>query len=654
MEPSEDWCLCCEAGSPELLGLQHTQPTEGPALELVTSFEAQAASSRMECGQQYEKPWWTEQPCHATLDRKQRLQQAGRAALEVPLRPCEQFLRLLVVGEAGSGKSTLIDNLFHPFQLPAGSPGSMAATADSAAVLNSQGGRLPASSALGSSTALLERASSLHPGLQVLEREFAATSPTATFRYHIQEIRGFEGSGCQPNPGIPSASQPDCRIDACLLLLPPHHLPARLAKAALQLADVVPVLPLLAKVASGSIERAADTLTAGELVSYRAAVTEALSLAGPMLTSTRTSELVAELDAACAWAHTKVSYPLSVIGGGELDSSLEGYWPVRRYAWGTVEVFDNPHSDVLTLRHLLLESGFQAFKDATDARHRQYILEKAVRLPSEKAVVAGTSSAWQQPHAATSTLPEDSFAALLGNLMEQLSSPILAPHGAGASPPGQVAILPGSGRTAQPDAQSAPSNSSSSPTAPSVSSLAAGVVTSTACPAPITPPQLVSSHPWLASAFCQTAAAIPTLRADAIGATGPMQAQSGLGIPPEFQELRVMLRSGEELTLSDAAELGSYEDKKVGQGPYLRLHTERLQVFVKGSRTTAAELWPWQSVWELKLLVQQHQGIPARVQMLDLNGRHLKDNWPLAQCGVQKNTIITLSVDMPGGSCPSA
>ena len=32
------------------------------------------------------------------------------------------------------------------------------------------------------------------------------------------------------------------------------------------------------------------------------------------------------------------------------------------------------------------------------------------------------------------------------------------------------------------------------------------------------------------------------------------------------------------------------------------------QMFVKGGRTTVAKLWPWQSIWELKLLVQQHQG----------------------------------------------
>ena len=70
------------------------------------------------------------------------------------------------------------------------------------------------------------------------------------------------------------------------------------------------------------------------------------------------------------------------------------------------------------------------------------------------------------------------------------------------------------------------------------------------------------------------------------------------GIPPEFQELRVSVRPGEELTLNDSAEVGFHKENKSGQGLYLRLHTERLQVgwqpfvLLRVKCPQCANLWP--------------------------------------------------------------
>jgi hypothetical protein len=58
------------------------------------------------------------------------------------------------------------------------------------------------------------------------------------------------GQGQCGGPG----SLTDNRIDACLLLVPPHHLPAALATAAAELAAIVPVFPLLAKVSDSDSE----------------------------------------------------------------------------------------------------------------------------------------------------------------------------------------------------------------------------------------------------------------------------------------------------------------------------------------------------------------------------------------------------------------
>ncbi len=43
------------------------------------------------------QPWWAQDPCQQAPQRKQLLQQAGRASLDVQMRPRKHYLNLLVV-----------------------------------------------------------------------------------------------------------------------------------------------------------------------------------------------------------------------------------------------------------------------------------------------------------------------------------------------------------------------------------------------------------------------------------------------------------------------------------------------------------------------------------------------------------------------------
>ena len=45
------------------------------------------------------------------------------------------------------------------------------------------------------------------------------------------------------------------------------------------------------------------------------------------------------------------------------------YWPERRYQWGTAEAFNKEHSDLLSLRSLLLK---EALEEVTKTKRQRY------------------------------------------------------------------------------------------------------------------------------------------------------------------------------------------------------------------------------------------------------------------------------------------
>jgi len=52
---------------------------------------------------------------------------------------------------------------------------------------------------------------------------------------------------------------------------------------------------------------------------------------------------------------------------------------VRRYPWGKCEALSSDHSDVATLKKLLLEIGFEEFKAQTEER---YAASRVLLLPT--------------------------------------------------------------------------------------------------------------------------------------------------------------------------------------------------------------------------------------------------------------------------------
>lgn len=64
--------------------------------------------------------------------------------------------------------------------------------------------------------------------------------------------------------------------------------------------------------------------------------------------------------------------PFAVVGSNKMDLSVGSFWPVRSYPWGRCEALSSRHSDVPSLRRLLLEVGYQELKQHTENRFYAY------------------------------------------------------------------------------------------------------------------------------------------------------------------------------------------------------------------------------------------------------------------------------------------
>lgn len=139
---------------------------------------------------------------------------AGSPLLHIGLPKSRFHLGVAVVGEPGSGKSSLVHNLFHPFKKETWREGD---TGTSALAGHS-------------------------PSLSATLSSYAASTPVAEFTYTVLEVSGGPADGygatalCDHIASLDvayeaqwaAARRPggvaDGRIDVCLFLLPPHSM----------------------------------------------------------------------------------------------------------------------------------------------------------------------------------------------------------------------------------------------------------------------------------------------------------------------------------------------------------------------------------------------------------------------------------------------
>lgn len=152
----------------------------------------------------------------------------------------------------------------------------------------------------------------------------------------------------------------DPRVDACLFCLPPHRLRHVDVKFMKELGKVVPIIPVVTK---------ADTMNIREATIYRQEVYSKLQSPSQIGVSGRINLFQfqkatlerAGVDASAAQFQT---VPFLVVASNDVNVQLAHreppvFWPERQYAWGTCEAFNPDHSDVLQLRLLLLKEGLE-------------------------------------------------------------------------------------------------------------------------------------------------------------------------------------------------------------------------------------------------------------------------------------------------------
>ncbi|KAG1667630.1 hypothetical protein FOA52_001686 [Chlamydomonas sp. UWO 241] len=169
--------------------------------------------------------------------------------------------------------------------------------------------------------------------------------------------------------GCPKQGQvEDPRIDMCLFCIGPHRLRPSDLKFMYEIGLHVPIVPIVTK---------ADTMTIREATMYRAEV--ANRIANPMLPGIRDKINVFQFDRdslrrAGIPDSGAATPPFLVVASNDVNEELNSgetplYWPERRYPWGTAEAFNKDHSDLLSLRSLLLK---EALEDVLKSKRSRY------------------------------------------------------------------------------------------------------------------------------------------------------------------------------------------------------------------------------------------------------------------------------------------
>lgn len=163
----------------------------------------------------------------------------------------------------------------------------------------------------------------------------------------------------------------DPRIDLCLFCIPPHRLRPIDIKYMYELGRHVPVVPIVTK---------ADTMTIREAATYRTEV--ANKLQNPMMPGIGDKINIFRFERDTmerAGIHdmgTPIP-PFLVIASNEVNEELTCaeppvYWPERRYPWGTAEAFNRAHSDMLSLRALLLKEALEEISKSKRQRYESW------------------------------------------------------------------------------------------------------------------------------------------------------------------------------------------------------------------------------------------------------------------------------------------
>lgn len=270
----------------------------------------------------------------------------------------DRYMKIMVVGESGMGKTTFIKNLFAAY---------------------AQDPDLKVNDA---SPPTSRETFTTNPDKLCTEIVVADESHLQRFHYLVQDTPGWDNMEDNMEPvldyikacsracleyeqdvsrGAPLTKFEDPRVDVCIYFIPPHRIKPVDVKFMQELAELVPVIPILAK---------ADSMTGPELEDFRHIVRSKLIKAGK---ETGNDLLLRFSKDALGEAGAEHDVPpFAVVASRTMDNSVGSFWPVRVYPWGRCEALSSQHSDLAALKKLLFEVSYEELKARTEQRYYEY------------------------------------------------------------------------------------------------------------------------------------------------------------------------------------------------------------------------------------------------------------------------------------------
>jgi septin family protein len=271
------------------------------------------------------------------------------------------YLKILLVGEDGLGKTTFVRNLFAAYASDVDFPVADASAPGAFDLFQSHPERLCTELVVKDEDALVWWHYLIQdtPGYGDFDGPHdAETQRNAIVDYVNSSLQKHLDGELDPKRRLALHTIPDVRVDVCLYFLPPHRMRQTDARFVKELRSIggLPVLPIIAK---------ADTMTAEELAVFRESVCHSML----QKASTGWKFSKEALEGAGAGKESYDIPPFAVVSAATVDRSVGRFWPVRKYPWGTCEPLLSAHSDLPVLRRLLFETGFWELKAQTERRY---------------------------------------------------------------------------------------------------------------------------------------------------------------------------------------------------------------------------------------------------------------------------------------------
>ena len=240
------------------------------------------------------------------------------------------YLRMMVVGESGTGKSTSVSNLFQAYSKSESEEAKAGGgtTTTTPRRVPPSGRSTPAELFRRSPEKLCEyfcvenreESIRMHYSIQDTPGYGDSFSPQQRLLDIVEFIRQQQRTYMERLWNLSTSSMIDPRVDVCLYFVPPHRLKEIDLVFMLQLSRVVPLIPLIAK---------ADSMTNGELTVFRRELLTRASKRGIEFFSFSEHSF----DEAKIFNVDRSQFPPFAVVSSDLSVKPDAFWPIREYRY---------------------------------------------------------------------------------------------------------------------------------------------------------------------------------------------------------------------------------------------------------------------------------------------------------------------------------